>query len=111
MKDATAIMAATDAESTCIHVGVDVHAIAGSTDVHVPRAMHEILSAKIDRDPDDYGQHSEEDAAVFDGVATSDEESEGDGVQDGDGPVQPDSPRLNPHGCRRTGPRKRYGVE
>ena len=51
------VMAASDESSTVIHV--DVSLIANDEEeLFFAREMHEILSDKIGRDPDDYGPHS-----------------------------------------------------
>ena len=101
-------MVAVEDRSTCIHVGVDVVDMAGSEDKFVSRAVHEILSAKIDRDPDDYGQHSEEDAMVRDGgVSDPADHADPDLAGGGRKRAEPDSPRNN-HRPRRLSKHRRY---
>ena len=82
------VMAASDESSTVIHV--DVSLIANDEDeLFVAREMHEILSDKIGRDPDDYGPHSADPEALMDGDGedSDDVSSDGDVVGDAAVPV------------------------
>ena len=55
LRAGVALMAAdVEGYSKVIHVGVDM-VPKGPGVAHIPRDLHVILSAKIDRDPDDYG--------------------------------------------------------
>ena len=74
--------------STVIHVDVSLIAI-DEDELFVAREMHEILSDKIGRDPDDYGPHSADPEALMDGDGedSDDVSSDGDVVGDAAVPV------------------------